>query len=780
MRVLLVLAAVFFGTAGAIAQPGPMPITSIESTVLSSETIYVATITEVQEKRDQFGTPVVLKVQELLKGKAGDSAIVRFPQSKDKLDAAAKKKTRFLVMLYGGDQPTLHRCCDLDALERPEPKADYTFIRKGSDLLAYVRDLARRDPNAYTYESFRLPVPEGKAGDAWLKLAGGDEATRQSLPGLSVPIDANLERWAQTHIESADGMFAAASVNALAHFKSDRNIQLIKTALKSNVTAVVTPAESNKGIEISEYWVRRRAGEILKEWGVEFDAPELTTTIERYQTIDYLQWEGPVTPGDLELLFKMPHLKTLVFQMNRFGSEEMAVVARVKTLTELTFWGNEGLKDADFEPLASLPHLETISVMNVPLTNKVVEYLAKIKSLKKVSLIGTEVNDEGVGKLKSLRPDITVEGAGSAQRAQDLAVQGDAGGLAALLTQKPSLIEDRDSHGNTLLHIAVQAGQLETARLLLDRGIDVNAANDEKETAFAMAAGVSSPNVRVLWLLLDRGANVNSVDKDGNTPLHLAMLWGTYASVPLLVRNGANLFAKNDAGQTPINTENRVPEDTKSWVMRMTAEARKPPRMVPLVKGECPKAIYQLMPGSLNGLTSETTGRLVGELTWSKSPKGRDFLGPFNQQKVALNLKDLPKHGLVTVEVELFVIGSWDGNGDGEGPDLIDISVGGLGALMHSSFFSNADDGREGLRLQSYPDPYLVGFHRGYTGAAEARTLGFPTRNSRDAVYKMSFTFAHSGDLELALQGLTVAQANATDLLQDEHWGIAGLTVRID
>lgn len=73
------------------------------------------------------------------------------------------------------------------------------------------------------------------------------------------------------------------------------------------------------------------------------------------------------------------------------------------------------------------------------------------------------------------------------------------------------------------------------------------------------------------------------------------------------------------------------------------------------------------------------------------------------------------------------------------------------------------------------------GFHKGYTGAAENHTLGFVQNFPRDAVYKLVFTFDHTGtDLELVLTGLTVPQGVVQFMDQDETWGIGRLVVNTD
>ncbi len=101
--------------------------------------------------------------------------------------------------------------------------------------------------------------------------------------------------------------------------------------------------------------------------------------------------------------------------------------------------------------------------------------------------------------------------------------------------------------GLNALHFAVQNNDLESARMLLDAGLDVNSATADGTTPLLAAlfkwdppkgtfvpgkggpatAGSSqrfSPDLRLAKLLLDRGASVKVVDGAGYTPLHGAAL----------------------------------------------------------------------------------------------------------------------------------------------------------------------------------------------------------------------------------------------------------------
>lgn len=53
--------------------------------------------------------------------------------------------------------------------------------------------------------------------------------------------------------------------------------------------------------------------------------------------------------------------------------------------------------------------------------------------------------------------------------------------------------------------------------------------------------------------------------------------------------------------------------------------------------------------------------------TWSQtnkptSPSGQTFLGEFGNQSVTLTLNNLPSHGQLTVDFDLYLLRSWDGN----------------------------------------------------------------------------------------------------------------------
>ena len=54
-------------------------------------------------------------------------------------------------------------------------------------------------------------------------------------------------------------------------------------------------------------------------------------------------------------------------------------------------------------------------------------------------------------------------------------------------------------------------------------------------------------------VLLKNGADVNAKNKDGDTPLHHAARNSNYNTVEVLLKNGADVNAKNKNGDTPLH-----------------------------------------------------------------------------------------------------------------------------------------------------------------------------------------------------------------------------------
>lgn len=87
--------------------------------------------------------------------------------------------------------------------------------------------------------------------------------------------------------------------------------------------------------------------------------------------------------------------------------------------------------------------------------------------------------------------------------------------------------------------------------MLLDHGAKVNVRNSYGSTPLHDAAvGGQS---EIVAMLLERGAEIDARDQDsGATPLYNAASWGKLDAVKLLIEKGADVNARNKTGKTPL------------------------------------------------------------------------------------------------------------------------------------------------------------------------------------------------------------------------------------
>lgn len=103
--------------------------------------------------------------------------------------------------------------------------------------------------------------------------------------------------------------------------------------------------------------------------------------------------------------------------------------------------------------------------------------------------------------------------------------------------------------GDTAIHFAAMANDLEYLRLLLARHVDVDAHNGLTGRTPLMAA-MMGERERQFEMLLAAGARLNHADNMGNTILHLAAQINDAARVLRLLQQGAPAGARNRQGKT--------------------------------------------------------------------------------------------------------------------------------------------------------------------------------------------------------------------------------------
>ncbi|MDR2978028.1 MAG: ankyrin repeat domain-containing protein [Rickettsiales bacterium] len=120
------------------------------------------------------------------------------------------------------------------------------------------------------------------------------------------------------------------------------------------------------------------------------------------------------------------------------------------------------------------------------------------------------------------------------------AAQFNANDVAELLIDKGADVNARDNIDWTPLHTAAFYDAKDVAELLIDKGADIRAKNNDNETPLEVARGEV-----VTFLAVAK-------DSSGNTLLHYAAKEGNLDLIELLIKEGADIDAKNNDNKIPF------------------------------------------------------------------------------------------------------------------------------------------------------------------------------------------------------------------------------------
>jgi ankyrin repeat protein len=144
-------------------------------------------------------------------------------------------------------------------------------------------------------------------------------------------------------------------------------------------------------------------------------------------------------------------------------------------------------------------------------------------------------------------------------------------------------IEDCADDGYAALHFAAYFGQLEVARLLLERGADPNSVAQNQSRVTPLHSAVAGRHRDLAGLLLALGSSANAVQQGGWTPLHAAARDGDEATAGLLLLRGADASRPADDGRTAADLAAEgghaaLAELLREAVRDGSGSGRRPPR----------------------------------------------------------------------------------------------------------------------------------------------------------------------------------------------------------
>ncbi len=149
--------------------------------------------------------------------------------------------------------------------------------------------------------------------------------------------------------------------------------------------------------------------------------------------------------------------------------------------------------------------------------------------------------------------------------------------LVTRLLSKGAEINELGSRffGNgSALHLAVREGYADIAKLLLDRGAEVDVLDPFDVTPLHNAAW--NGNIDLFKLLLDAGADINASTYDGNTPLSLAQNNNQPKVAELIQAKIQAPSATRTKVESPVIADSRVIDISGTYIAETTADGGGP------------------------------------------------------------------------------------------------------------------------------------------------------------------------------------------------------------
>jgi hypothetical protein len=382
----------------------------LDTMAINSRYVLVAQIAEIHATVfDGADNNVIVSIEKSLKGGQSGKLELRIDASPAAL--AAWKESSSRLLLFDGDaNPSTgagktNKPIDLSSSNLKILTADMKVLIDPEQVLQAAQKAISRHSSAngiYTIDTFTRSLPPETAKALGAKIS----------PYTNVPVDPELERWAQSVIRGKTTGRRAESVAALRYFKSKENIRLLTPLLNDPTWVYLKSAEENMGVEIRVYNVREAAYQVLKNWGVNVVEPVVQEQKLKLESVTQYALSNKkdfVHHADIDALSGFPNLQTICLQNDHQMTVEcFRSLGTLKTLRTIDLT-HSNVNDERLTYLANLPNLESLILNGTKITDEGLKTIGEFAALTNLDVTGTNVTWAAVAELRVRRPDLKIE-----------------------------------------------------------------------------------------------------------------------------------------------------------------------------------------------------------------------------------------------------------------------------------------------------------------------------------------------------------------------------------
>lgn len=135
----------------------------------------------------------------------------------------------------------------------------------------------------------------------------------------------------------------------------------------------------------------------------------------------------------------------------------------------------------------------------------------------------------------------------------------------------PGLLSLPDANGDPALSLASLFGHEECVKLLIAAGAPVTV-RDKEGAGTPLHHAAAGGYLSICELLIEKGAEVNAKDDDGETALHTAARGGHLETVKFLVEKGADISLRSTGFKTAADEAGEDAPDVKAFLEELEGE----------------------------------------------------------------------------------------------------------------------------------------------------------------------------------------------------------------